>query len=121
MALKKISKRSQFYLLSLYLGEHLELEKFHEEIAELSKAGYVNADLTISKKGEAYCHIQNYVGVNFEELVRSNSKRANTSLACILLEHITKSGVNDIKHLFRNLDSDVKYKLSTFLKPVEVG
>lgn len=113
MSFIKISKRSQFFLLGTFLEEPMG-STFGEEIDELLEHGYLNPDFTISKKGEAYCHIQNYVGVNFQELVRNNSKKANTSLACEVLSHIAKSGVKDIKILSKSLDEDVKSKIVAF-------
>lgn len=117
MSFVKISKRAQFYLLGLFLNERLIHSDFQEEINnELLEEGYLNPDLTVSKKGEAYCHTQNYTGTNFKTLVNNNTKKANTALACELLSHISDSGPRDLKYLSKILPSEVKTNIIKFLE-----
>jgi len=75
-----ISKRAQFFLLAMFLGEPLNSIDTDKEFEELKDAEYIDESFAVTKKGEAYCHVQNKVGVNFQSLVKNNSRKANLKL-----------------------------------------
>jgi hypothetical protein len=76
---EKISKRAQFLLLAMFLEEQT-VGNFNDELKELLNSNYVDFDYNITKKGEAFVHMKNKVGVNFKEMLSKNSKKANYSL-----------------------------------------
>lgn len=76
-----VTKKAQYFLLGEFLGIEQKEGEFEEEIRQLRNEEYLDDDLIVTKKGQAFCHKQNKIGVNFGELVGANSRKANIKLA----------------------------------------